>query len=761
MMSKSSFLVSLKENNKRRIAVWLLAVLNYILLLPLETVVALKEVTRRLPDIVETYGEAMAQEMLLEGKLEAVRGVLGCSDKLAVMVFLLAAVSAFQGFSWLYSRKKVDFYFGMPVKRNKRFWVIWLNGVLTIIISYGIGLAVSLLIAAGNGACDGRVLGTAFTAYGVISLMGLGVYHMAILAVMLTGNGVIAGLGFLVFCLYEFMVRTVLEIYQSNFFRYKSHLSENTEPFFSPPMMLSRFINAYESSSGGAGVYVAQMLFFALAVGGIAWFAYLKRPAEVSGRAMAFRWMEAPLKILLVIPAALLAGMFLAEILSLNFIESPYREKDNIGMVVVALVVSVVLLCALLQAVYEFDVKAIFHQKRYMLICGGLALLCLLFFRYDVAGYDTWVPDAGKLESAALVLDNDYYGGGKYGNSRLDENGNSVSFINYAEKYMELKDTEDICNLASSSMEEYAKLLREKGAAVNPENMGYWHRAELVYRMKNGRKVYRQIAIRTDDEQTRRLLDKITETPEFQSCYFDGMTDRLEKQLEKEENKVAIVYTNEVYEQPMAKAEMAELLEAYRKDVAKTRFTRLEGDVPVGIIVLQISRQLSWEATRTAYVELKIQSFYENSIAWLKEHGYYMEPQLRPEDVERIQVCNFHYEINAENEGSSVAGDAEAIREVRVASTVMSVQTSRQDFYYHSVYADYTDEASILAIANASCPAGLYEYHSMKEGVRDNYAITVYFKSDSEIFKKYGAMADYRFMEGQVPLFVQEDTVYE
>ena len=44
MMSKNSFLVSLKENNKRRLWVWILSILTFMLLIPIQTALNINQV---------------------------------------------------------------------------------------------------------------------------------------------------------------------------------------------------------------------------------------------------------------------------------------------------------------------------------------------------------------------------------------------------------------------------------------------------------------------------------------------------------------------------------------------------------------------------------------------------------------------------------------------------------------------------------------------------------------------------------------------
>ena len=220
MMSRSSFLGSLKENSKRRLWVWVLALLAFVLALPLGLAMQLSLAQQQLKWLTESYGVAAANEITHRNILETVEGMLGASAMLAVFTAVFAVLNGVQGFSWLYSRKKIDFYMGMPVKRSKRFLVIWLNGILIYFIPYILGIGISMLIAAGNQGLDGGVVKVIVEAMFVHLLLYLCVYHMAMLAVMLTGNMVLTGMGFLVFCLYEWLVRRVDYVYKARFFRY-------------------------------------------------------------------------------------------------------------------------------------------------------------------------------------------------------------------------------------------------------------------------------------------------------------------------------------------------------------------------------------------------------------------------------------------------------------------------------------------------------------------------------------------------------------
>ncbi len=158
MTSKNSFLASIRENNKRRLWVWMLSALFFVLAIPVTISITISRQMNNLKYLTEVYGVALAEDAMHERLVNSMCGQLGFSSALPVFTTIIAVAAAIQGFSYLYSRKKIDFYMGMPVKRSKRFRIIWLNGVILYALPYFLGLIISLLIAAGNGAVDGRVL---------------------------------------------------------------------------------------------------------------------------------------------------------------------------------------------------------------------------------------------------------------------------------------------------------------------------------------------------------------------------------------------------------------------------------------------------------------------------------------------------------------------------------------------------------------------------------------------------------------------------
>lgn len=772
MMSKSSFLVSLKENNKRRLWVWVISFLSFVLIFPVYTALVVKNTMIRTEWIVESYGAELAREILHERLISSMTNTLGFSILISVLTTAIAVISAVQGFSWLYSRKKIDFYMGMPVKRKKRFFQIWLNGIFLYVVPYFLGLLISMLIAASNGGMDREVARMVITAFGGYICFYLCVYHMAVLAVMLTGNIVITGFALVIFWIYESLVRIVLYSYKQMFFQHFSTYGNTTFPILSPFGVLLDLVNHSDDRLISAG----KLLLFALVLLGIAYFCYMKRPAEAAGRAMTFENTKPVVKILLIVPTALLAAGVIAEVVNYE----PLTDDRGIGYVIFAIVLVIIIGSALIQVIYEFDIKGALHKKAHIVIAGVLTAIIFMAFRYDFTGYDSYIPDKDTIESVAFVPDC-YENAGIYGDVHFDRDGSYLSEQEYADKYMHLKNVEEIHELVETSMNDYHEFLR----AVDQE--GYkddqtenWAYTTLIYHLKNGRSVSRVIWVDVNNARTTELLDQIMGSEEFKKGYMTGASESIDALLADTngKRKISAAYGNIIYNRKISAAEAEEFLEVYRKDLALANFSKIKQSTPIAVFSLYIEEEIEGSsyigthgisrATRSWDVGINIYPFYEKSIAWLKANGYYMEGQLDLKDVDHIQVINSNSEAAAKlQESLSTTAGASAIgfeaTQAEAADVRMATEMYGEYDVDTRVYADYVEEEDIARIASCILPEDMVYGRNWDGGERyeSEYRVIVYFKAESEVNRSYGVYASYCFMKGQVPDFVMEDTLYK
>ena len=766
MTSRNSFWGSIIENSKRRIWVWALSALCFMLALP--TYVAFS-VNRQAGDptgYIRSYGQEIGRQMVRDNMLDAAEYCLGYSPFLVVIVAGMAFLVGMQGFSWLYSRKKIDFYMGVPVKRSKRFLIIWLGGIIIFLIPYLLGAAISLLIASANGIAVGTLIMSVLLAVGRNLLLFLGVYHLTILAVMLTGNIVITVFAFGVFCLYEYMVRSVLYSYQQLFFEHFSYQSMETEPLLSPFALYWNLLKAGERGNGWSG-YLAGLILFAAVMGILGYICYLKRPAESAGKAMTFRITKPIVKILLMVPVSLFAGYLMAE--SVNY--RPISSGKGIGFVIFALAVAVIVGCCLMQVIYEFDIKGALHKKSHIVITGVLVALIFMVFRYDMAGFDDYVPDPKDVESVAFIPGN-YEAAAGY-SSHVDEWGNYMSNWEYARKNMYLTDAEAVCSLAQLSMEEYEQLTQwaesmnideEEFYTGKTEKAGYWSYASVIYRMKNGREICREFQINVKNEEAVAYLDRIIGEPAFKKGYLDGASENLITLLEDNDKyTIEAFYGNMVYHNKMSRSDAAEFVKIYQAELLNASFSELKENVPKGVLLVDVTQSTKDGGRWTRTIGINVYEFMTESISYLRDKGYFVEDHLNPEDVERIQIVNYNSAAREllEEKQKMQAGAAGLEEAVAEEYTSVRLQMSPSDVTDTTVYVNYTDPEKIAAIAKIIYPNDLLGYEWDGGTPRDDeYEVYVYFKNGAGIDREYGIVSYYGFIEGQVPEFVQDETAY-
>ncbi|MDE7287720.1 MAG: hypothetical protein K2N55_12895, partial [Lachnospiraceae bacterium] len=380
-----------------------------------------------------------------------------------------------------------------------------------------------------------------------------------------------------------------------------------------------------------------------------------------------------------------------------------------------AMVLTVLIGSGLIQVIYEFDIKGSIHKKSHIVISAVFVALIFIAFRYDLFGYDNYIPNQNQIKSIAFVPE--YYEEA-YGGAYFDRNGSYMSGHEYARKNMYLHNVEEICDMAERSMKEFNQI--DIYTADDTYDRGTWAYATVLYRLKSGREVCRRLWVNVEDEQTVQTLDHIIGSEEFKKGFFMGASDTLTAMLENKEGKykISTSYGNRIYQQKMSDAQAKEFLAIYQKDLALANFSNIKENIPVGILNFAITEEINGSfymganglvsrASRGWDVGMYIYPFYKDSIAYLKEHGYYMDVQVKLEDIAKIQVVNYNYDIASamQKERLATAG-ASAIGMDDPATLLELGASGKLDTEIDArVYADYTGEEQIREISECIYPS--------------------------------------------------------
>lgn len=552
MTLRKSFLADCKENFKRRNWVFWLQLLALFICLPGALLLGLNSINR-------DY-QLFATISFREKMLNYSRIIFDLNPVISAVIILLAVLAGLQAFSWLHNKKKVNFYHSQPISRNRRFLVIWLNGVVSFLITYLVNLLLGMAIAASFGCLQSQILVVIPKAVLAHLLLFLAVYQVAIVAVMLTGHTLVSLSLTAVLLLYEVSVRALIWAYGGSFFRtYGSTEGRKVlNTLFSPLVTFyyysfGRDANSYNSYGWAIPTYkemVFSMLGLVLLFGLAGWLLYKKRPAEGHGKSIVFSGLKNPLEVLLLLALGMTGGIFIYVISG--------SEVLGIGGIIFTVVISHVII----RLIYEVDFRAIKKGVPGMLLSLVMVIFIFCAFRWDIFGYDKWIPDKKRVESVALSLESNYMG-----ENWVLTDGTEIRVDDYWPSKMQLKDLEMVYRLLDKrvNIEEF-------------EEYDYLYRLNVVFKQKSGKTMDRVFYF--SYEENLEEMNEIFHTREYQTATNQVMEDNFAENYKIFQAE----YGNGQMDYVIPEDKVLSLLRAYVMDVNQVDFAHLYNAVPAGRI---------------------------------------------------------------------------------------------------------------------------------------------------------------------------------
>ncbi len=708
MTSKNSFLANCRENHKRRVWVWIVAVLSQLLAYGGMMMIYLSRIRSFQAD-----GSYRTAAQFQAAMYQAAKDALAFSDNLYGVVLVLAAVIGMQGFSYLYDRRKVDMYHSVPVSKDKRFAVVYLNGIVIYLAANLSGMILGALIAAAQGAVNMDVVANAGLAFVWHLFLFLAAYHMMMLAVMLTGNRFVTVCVFLAFMLYDLCLWGQIGTLKRIFFETYSEYYLSTDPKLS--VLYDCMTNIWDiknaKDAAAAAVIampiVAKWILIAVVFLLLAYFAYKKRPSEAAGRAMAFPITEPVFKVAVAIPVAFMVGGIVYD-----------TSYQNEMLQVAGMLAGGLLFCAAAEVLFDFDIRSLFKH----LPSSGIALVGILaifsVFKWDVFGYDSYIPVQNKIESIAISADG-YY------DNYWDKNREYIDKNEFEKDNMFLTDAAPVLKLA------------EAAQGADPEEMEDCRYVQILYRLTSGRQKARSIRVDYDDPGTEELLNQIFCTDAFKKGTFQGITDETAC-----EDVTRITYTNGPARTVIPAEEAAGLREAWIKDMEQFDFTLVRHNRPCG--------SLSFEYKNYNQRQWFVYDSFENTIAALKKLQAYYPMELDAADIESVTVTCFHNELTEQENAEDAEIEARAVAE-----------TWDGDYTDYTVSETFYEEEQIAQILPNIYCTWIDAPWSRYKDLDENYSIEVVFKRDTAYpYQRDSYYFGYSFYAGQVPEFVAEATAY-
>lgn len=503
--------------------------------------------------------------------------MVGGENPFVVMIMVVASVvCGVSGFSYLHNAKKVDFYHSIPVKRENLFLASYLNGILMVAVVYLLALLFAIVAATTFGVSITETFGVAMMGYFFHMAFYILLYTTVVLAMMLTGNIVIALLGTVVFFSYVPGVLALFSGYMQTWFKtfsYTDGLADrlgflvlHSSPFSYYMLKLSK----YGEESVAAAVLIT--LFVSVVMAAAVCLLYRIRPSEAAGRAMAFKKSMAPIKILLVMPISLAFCLFF------------YMLRNSFGWAVFGVLCGALIVHCLMEIIYHFDFRKLFSNKVHLAVCAVAGMLILCGFRFDIFGYDTYVPKESQVKAASIYLRSldDWV---TYGDVKMSSGGDYYHWDyqdgeSYISEHMKLEHPADVITMAQQGIkynkeheDDYNTSYWGSYASDSDEQyIGYTVR----YVLNSGRVVSRIYTASLNDvgETLRRIYDG----EDYKKGAYPVLSQTAEDTV-----KVNFQQYNEIIG-TVRDAGVAEILAVYQQELAALTYDVRGKELPIGTI---------------------------------------------------------------------------------------------------------------------------------------------------------------------------------
>lgn len=538
-------------------------------------------------------------------------------NMMGITIFL-AVITGMQGYGYFLKTKSSDFYFSLPIKRSHLFLVNDINGILLYVVPMIISQSVCFLMVKTIGEVSDSSLSVYFFAgMGIHFLAYLFFYHLTILAILLSGTGIMALALLSIFCFWtRFFLDEVILPLCTLFFRtfYKIESIELLKQYFSPLHLYEKmngmeessplFPYLYEADTFGLGVLLLGNLFLFC----LCFYLQKKRSAEAAGTALAFGKMEKFVHIIIDVPVGMLLGRI---VMTVTTIANP-SVRIIVGMLggivggIFCYGLLEVLLQMKLQNLHRFREIYQFHKsstkRKQMLLEGGLTVGLLAVFFVGASSYNQYLPKEETVEAIGISIDG------------VDKKGT----VDYTERRLQ-----DV-KLTGTEQQQTYEWLKERSVFTKEKPLT---KVTAAYYLKNGNTVYRTYPIYEREEIE--AFDAVYTTKQYKSGIYEAFSYTDYEDME-------IVWTNEIERVTLdlEEQEIEQFLQVYLEELTELSIQTVEQEFPIGRIQIQ-NEEFQRETDGYLYPS------FEKTIATLEQKGIPVKKMPSEYDIAKVEVTSY------------------------------------------------------------------------------------------------------------------------
>lgn len=462
MISKNSFSSLMKEDMKVKLWLVLMSTILMFLNFPIVMAVMVERTAEFVKQGIYTHKQAVDTLVYYVG---------GENEGTRVLTVLLACVAAISQFGYLYQRNQVDFYHSLPIRRQKRFLVRFVNGMVLYTVPYLSFCLMGIAVVSAFGYGQMAIVKAALLGF-LVNVTGYFLcYATSILAVCLTGNiftgicGIITLLGY--GAVATLFINTMVVKYSQTYMEEYGRVEELC--YYISPVSAYWKLSSQVKEPFQLLLWLVGCVSAAVLLTLVALWIYYNRKSESAGMPIAFEKSKGVIKVFIM---TLLMGCGTLFFSNLGYNAEHIWE-------VIGFMVTFVLAQIVLQIIFEMDVRAIKRGLKSAFASSGIVIVIFIGFYFGGKYYDTYQIDWEQMEYVAVYFNNSF--SGSYYSL---ETGSYVSYEECAFENMKINDRELVKNFTIDCIENQKQ--KKDGEKVL---------VSLKYTMENGRKIYKNYAI--------------------------------------------------------------------------------------------------------------------------------------------------------------------------------------------------------------------------------------------------------------------------
>ncbi|MBQ7370734.1 MAG: hypothetical protein IJW67_02425 [Blautia sp.] len=523
-----------------------------------------------------------------------------------------AFLIALWNFFYLYSRDKVDYYHSLPVNREHMFIRKLITGLICFLIPYLFMLLLAFAAAGVRGYFQGSMIPLALSMFVKHLIAWFFTYFCTVLILCMTGNVLMGMLSLGGFCLYGPVLSGVVSNLQDTFFRTIPAMDSGWNQVLLRLTPIMVFVSLTDAKwISWTSFSLLDCVLVTILFGVFAWFAFIKRPSESTGKSMVYGWFGEVIKFMIAIPSGLGVGL----------IFSVLEGEGSLLWWIFGLILGTVIVKGLIEVLYELDFKAFFHKKTELILSLVLAAAIVGICEADPLSVDTRMPSYGKITGIEMEPLASYIT-----TCRMNEDG-TIETSNLGKELISGSEGK----LGRQTYDALSEIVKNGG--IGPAD-GHASSLELTYRLKSGMRVFR--FYKATPEQMQKLLQACFSESDLKEKNYSCL-EIDEKYLTSvdacfaDEHRVAYYGSGEKTKGSQTET-AEELLRAFREDVAEATAEEMTENFPVAKLYFSFldipvketpGRMIPGEKPKTSVSsEFYVYPTYHRTLAILEKTGY-------------------------------------------------------------------------------------------------------------------------------------------